>query len=229
MAGMVRGKAVDVGFVMQRVRAALSQLPDARRGKNWHYSMADAGLSAFSVFFMQFPSFLEYQRRMQQTQGRNNAQSLFGVHEIPCDNQICQMLDAVPAQTLEPLYEELLQCLMGEGVIQRYRVLAGKVLLALDGVTYFSSPALHCPQCTHRVHAGRTVYSHSALTPVLVQPDQSKVVGLAPEFITPQDSHDKQDCELNAAQRWLQRHGPLMSDYLSPPEIVDKPHRSDPP
>ena len=71
MAGMVQGKAVDVGFVMQRVGAALSQLPDARRGKNRHYSMADAGLSAFSVFFMQCPSFLEYQRRMQQTQGRN--------------------------------------------------------------------------------------------------------------------------------------------------------------
>lgn len=216
MAGMVQGKAVNVELVMDRVRSVLSQLPDVRRGKNLHYSMADAGLSAFGVFFMQCSSFLEYQRRMQQTQGRNNAQSLFGVHAIPCDNQIRQLLDAVPAQTLEPLYEELLQCLMGEGVIEHYRVLEGKVLLALDGVTYFSSPALHCPQCTQRSHAGRTVYSHSAVTPVLVQPGHSagsKVVGLAPEFITPQDGHDKQDCELNAAKRWLVRHGQRWSQY----------------
>lgn len=51
---------------MHRVRQVLEQLPDTRRGKNIHYCMADAGLSAFSVFFMQCASFLEYQRRMEQ-------------------------------------------------------------------------------------------------------------------------------------------------------------------
>lgn len=69
---------------------------------------------------------------------------------------------------------------MDAGVIERYRTLAGKVLLALDGVTYFSSSTLHCPQCSQRTQAGHTVYSHTALTPVLVQPGQSKVVALPP-------------------------------------------------
>jgi hypothetical protein len=213
MADTVQGKTVDFGMVMQRVRAAMSQLPDIRRGKNVQYSVADAGLSALSVFFMQCPSFLEFQRRMQQTQGHNNAQTLFGVHAIPCDNQIRHLLDAVPPQALEPLYEELLQCLMREGVVEGYRTLNNKVLLALDGVTYFSSTTLHCPQCSQRSHAGRTVYSHTALTPVLVKADQSKVVALAPEFITPQDGQTKQDCELNAAYRWLLRHGPRWGQY----------------
>ena len=95
--------------------------------------MADAGVSAFSVFFMQCASFLEYQRRMQQEQGRNNVQSMFGAHEIPSDNQIRNLLDAVPPQALEPLYDELLEGLIIEGVIERYRTLQGKVLLALDG------------------------------------------------------------------------------------------------
>ena len=67
---------------------------------------------------MQCSSFLEYQRRMQQEQGRNNVQSMFGAHEIPSDNQIRNLLDAVPAQALEPLYEVLLDVLMGEGVIE---------------------------------------------------------------------------------------------------------------
>ena len=213
MADTVQGKTVDFGMVMQRVRAAMSQLPDIRRGKNVQYSVADAGLSALSVFFMQCPSFLEFQRRMQQTQGHNNAQTLFGVHAIPCDNQIRHLLDAVPPQALEPLYEELLQCLMREGVVEGYRTLNNKVLLALDGVTYFSSTTLHCPQCSQRSHAGRTVYSHTALTPVLVKAGQSKVVALAPEFITPQDGQTKQDCELNAAYRWLLRHGPRWGQY----------------
>ena len=45
MADTVQGKTVDFGMVMQRVRVALSQLPDIRRGKNVQYSVADAGLS----------------------------------------------------------------------------------------------------------------------------------------------------------------------------------------
>jgi hypothetical protein len=34
------------------------------------------------------------------------------------------------------------------------------------------------------------------------------VVPLEPEFVVPQDGHDKQDCESMAARRWLAAHGP---------------------
>jgi hypothetical protein len=33
-------------------------------------------------------------------------------------------------------------------------------------------------------------------------------VPLEPEFVVPQDGHDKQDCESMAARRWLAAHGP---------------------
>jgi hypothetical protein len=46
---------------------------------------------------------------------------------------------------------------------------------------------------------GKTRYSHKAVMPVIVSPKQSSVIPLAPEFITPQDGHDKQDCEIAAA------------------------------
>jgi ABC-type sugar transport system ATPase subunit len=46
---------------------ALCALPDARKGgNNQRYTMGDAGVCAFSVFFMQSPSFLDFQVRMQQ-------------------------------------------------------------------------------------------------------------------------------------------------------------------
>ena len=41
------------------------------------------------------------------------------------------------------------------------------------------------------------------ITPVIVAPTLSRVIPLTPEFIVPQDSHDKQDCETAAAKRWL--------------------------
>jgi hypothetical protein len=39
--------------------------------------MADFGMAAFSLFFMQSPSFLEPQRRIEQGSGRSDCQSLF--------------------------------------------------------------------------------------------------------------------------------------------------------
>lgn len=42
------------------------------------------------------------------------------------------------------------------------------------------------------------------------------MIPLVPEFIRPQDGHNKQDCE-NAAQRWVSQHGERLSRYLSNP------------
>jgi hypothetical protein len=36
---------------------------------------------------MQSPSFLDHQKHLQRTKGRNNAHTLLGVEDIPCDNQ----------------------------------------------------------------------------------------------------------------------------------------------
>jgi hypothetical protein len=56
-------------------------------------------------------------------------------------------------------------------------------------------------------------YSHTALTPVLVKPGVDKVIPLAPEFVRPQDGAAKQDCELNAAKRWLADWGDDYSPF----------------
>ena len=75
--------------IVEQLRDTFRAFPDCRKpGNNTRYTLEDAGLSAFSVFFMQCASFLEYQRRMVENQERSNAQTLFGVHAIPCDNQI---------------------------------------------------------------------------------------------------------------------------------------------
>lgn len=76
-------------------RSILKDLPDKRTGQNKHYQMSDAALSAFSVFFTQSPSFLAHQKSMTQKKGHNNAQSRFGIHQIPTDNHIRDLLDDV--------------------------------------------------------------------------------------------------------------------------------------
>ena len=194
--------------ITKQIRSTFAQFTDPRKGKNTSYTMVDAGLSAFSVFFMQSPSFLEYQRSLEQAQGKNNAQTLFGVHDLPSDNQIRHLLDSTEPGQVKPLFAYLFNALDQAGVVETYRSVNQTLLLVLDGTTYFSSPTLHCAGCSTRQHAqGNVTYFHTALTPVLVKPGLDKVIPLAPEFVRPQDGALKQDCELNAAKRWLAESG----------------------
>ncbi len=200
--------ALTLDGITQQMRGTFETFIDPRKGKNKSYTMVDAALSAVSVFFSQSPSFLEYQRCLEQTQGNNHARTLFGVHEIPSDNQIRNLLDATPPDTLKPVYSFLFNALEQAGVVDSHRSVNGTLLLALDGTEHFSSQAIPCEQCSTRRHAnGQVTYFHSALTPVLVKPGCDKVIALAPEFVAPQDGAAKQDCELAAAKRWLAAHG----------------------
>jgi len=45
------------------------------------------------------------------------------------------------------------------------------------------------------------------LAAMIVAPGHNMVLPLMPEFITPQDGAEKQDCERTAAKRWLSAHG----------------------
>lgn len=189
-------------------RKLLESLPDKRTGKNTRYGMEDAALSAFSVFFTQTPSFLAFQRTMEKSKGRSNVQTLFGVHQIPSDNHIRDLLDPLKPALVSPVFEQALQMLNGGGQLNNFRTLAENLLVAIDGTEYFSSSQIHCPQCsTRKLKSGEIRYFHSVVTPVIVSPNRTEVIPLVPEFVVPQDGYDKQDCENAAAKRWLLQHG----------------------
>ena len=195
--------------LIQRWRTVMSGLPDPRTGDNTQFAMADIALSAFAVFFTQCPSFLSFQQNMEQAQGRNNARSLFQVGRIPSDNHIRQTLDPVAPRHLFSLFDELHQAFEEAGLLQAMRAVKDTRLIALDATWYFSSQSknIHCPNCSCLRHTeGTTTHFHSAITPVIVSPGHAPVVPLRPEFIVPQDGQAKQDCEINAAKRWLAAH-----------------------
>ena len=49
---------------------------------------------------------------------------------------------------------------------------------------------------------------HTLLCATIVAPGRAQVVPLEPEFIRPQDGHDKQDCESRAVRRWCSYSSP---------------------
>jgi hypothetical protein len=186
----------------------IAHLPDHRnKGPNTRYAIQDAALGAFGIFFTQSVSFLEYQRRLQHSQGHNNIQTLLGVEQIPCDNQVRTLLDPIAPSHLDAVFVEVFKGLEQHRMLAHFRVLGDQLLVALDGTHYFSSKALHCSNClTRQLTNGQTLYYHAAITPVIVCPGQSQVIALPPEYIMPQDGHAKQDCERAAGKRWLNNH-----------------------
>lgn len=295
------------GFV-NKLKGVARNFKDIRTGSNTQYSMQDMVLSAFSVFYLQCPSFLSYQESMETEQGNNNARTLFGVGEIPTDNHTRTLLDEEEPRALFPMFHHAFDGLVESGLIDKFKSSRKDLLIAFDGVEHHNSTNIYCSQCkmTHRkgeqhisllsceenlptlkkltsktiyVYANRNSYdeevttvtavwlknkkkhaqilqsaelglptfpataeenitltkehhsaliskikllcgfeevihySHAMVTAVLLKPGFPHVIDLPPEFIVPQDGHDKQDSELAAAKRWLSQHASRYQEY----------------
>jgi hypothetical protein len=61
--------ALKFDGVIEALRQRMRDIPDPRSGSNTRYSMEQIGMAALSVFFTQSPSFLSYQRAMQENKG----------------------------------------------------------------------------------------------------------------------------------------------------------------
>lgn len=166
--------------------------------------MADIGMSAFAMFFMQCDSFLDFQRKVATQRHRSNLHTLFGVKAIPTDPHIRSMLDEVEPEALQDGFDGAIETLRKSGGLSAFSRLDGRLLVALDGTEYFCSKNVKCEGCLTRKRRDKTVdYYHSMLCASVVAPGESRCVHLMPEFIENPDGNDKQDCERNAVKRWL--------------------------
>jgi hypothetical protein len=213
---LLKPKIFNFNSLVKKLHEVIDTFPDCRKGKNISKDLKDAALGGFAVFFTQSPSFLAYQNSMQKNKGKNNAASLFGIKEILSDNHIRNLLDAVAPSYVSPMFSYIFDELNNWGYLDEFRSYNNNLLVALDGTSYFSSQAIHCDDCSQKHHdlmnknkdgTPTIIYSHSAVTPVIIKPGSHKVISLIPEFITPQDGHDKQDCENAASKRWLRANG----------------------
>jgi hypothetical protein len=202
-------QTLNFDSLVKKLHKAIETFPDNRKGTNLSKDFKNAALGGFAIFYTQSPSFLAYQRTMQETSGQNNAQSLFGITEILSDNHIRKLLDGVAPSYAFPLFSYIFDSLNKSGYLDaQYRSFNNNILIGLDGTQYYSSSNVYCDNCNQKHHKnGNITYFHSILTPVILKPGSNRVIALAPEFITPQDGEEKQDCENAAAKRWLRAKG----------------------
>jgi hypothetical protein len=142
------------------LRGCCHSLPDLRQGGDVRYTMADIGLSAFSLFFMQSPSF------PAPSGGGTGALELPNAVRSRQDPQRQSYPGAAGPGQPRPLPPSLRRGGGGTGGgLEAFRQLGGHVLIALDGTEYhvWSIASSARPASAERTSRARTGPSTSTL------------------------------------------------------------------
>lgn len=225
-----RRKQLNADALFAGVRDSFAPFPDARQG-SVDIPLPDAAMAAFAMFSLKDPSLLAYERRRNRCDA--NLRSIYGIGVLPSDTQMRTILDPLDPEALRPSFRAVFRVLQRGKALESFVFLDGHYLVSLDGTGFYSSKKLGSPVCQTKVDkkTGEVTYHLQMLGSCLVHPDKREVIPLCPEMITKQDGTQKNDCERNAARRWLEKfrqehpHLPVVitEDALSP----NAPHIND--
>jgi hypothetical protein len=194
-------KHLSADSLVTLLRNRFEKLKDPRSGEP-SASVADALMSAFAMFSLKDPSLLAFDKRRDD----KNLQALYKIKRVPSDTQMRIILDPLPTEEIRPAFGDVFRALQRGKVLESYCYLDEGYLLALDGTGYFSSEKVHCPNCMEKHHEdGSVTYYHQTLGAAIIHPDKSVVLPMMPEPILKQDGEAKNDCERNAARRYLEK------------------------
>ena len=185
--------------LLRAVQDVFCQVPEHRKGDP-DIPLGDALMSAFAMFSLKSPSLLAFDK----VRAEDNLQRIYGIGRVPCDTAMREILDPVDPKDLRPAFKTVFRRLQRGKALEEMVFVEGHYLLALDGTGYFSSNEIHCDSCLEKHHRNGTVtYSHQMLGAALIHPDKREVIPLMPEPIVKLDGREKNDCERNAAKRFV--------------------------
>ena len=195
---------LNADALIDTVRREFEKLPDPRSVCP-RIELVDVAMSAFAMFSLKDPSLLAFEKSL--TARDHNLRSLYKIDNIPSDTTMREILDEVSPCTLRPAFRAVFSQLQRGKALESMTVLDGHYLLAMDGTTYFSSAKLSSDACLQKTDSrtGKTTYQLQMMGAALVHPKVKEVVPLAPEPICKEDGATKNDCERNAAKRFLEK------------------------
>jgi Transposase DDE domain len=194
-------KPLCADALLRSVQDVFCQITDHRTGGP-KIPLRDALMSAFAMFSLQAPSLLAFDKERTE----DNLQRVYGIGRVPCDTSMRETLDPLQPEYLRPALKVGFRGLQRGNVLEEMVFVAGHYLLALDGTGYYSSKEIHCESCLETHHKNGTItYAHQMLGAALIHPDRREVIPLMPEPIVKQDGSEKNDCERNAAKRFVSK------------------------
>ena len=192
-------KHLSADALFRLVHSGFARLPDYRLDDT-EIALTDALMSAFAMFSLKAPSLLAFDKERAE----GNVHTIYGIERVPCDTHMREILDPVSPTWFRPVFQSIFRQLQRGKALEPMVFLDRHYLLALDGTGYFSSQTIHCASCLQKVHRnGAITYFHQMLGAAIIHPDMRAVIPLMPEPIVKHDGMDKNDCERNAAKRFV--------------------------
>ena len=207
-------KSLTLEAIVDLLATTFNAVDDPRVADQLSYPLHETLMSGFALMFFQHPSLLQFQRAMEQKRRRCNLQTIFGVHEVPSDTQMREILDGVDPEPLRALLAQLWEKGRRAGWGSRFTTTlpSGQqqgtyYTVALDGSEYFQSTKVQCPHCLRQPDAqGRVHYSHLVVGATLVRAGAHQVLPLDVEEVRNATAESApQDCELTAGKRLIAR------------------------
>lgn len=201
-------KHLNFSALRHKLSEIFFAIKDVRQLSKTNISLHDALMSGFACMHFQSSSILEFQRRMQDVRQENNLKTLFNVKNIPKGTQMRDIIDGVDSDHLRPIFKDFYLRLQRGKQLEQFQIFKDKNMyyFPMDGTQFHSSKDISCSQCLVKEHKqGSKTYSHQVLQGGIAHPDCSQVIPFMPEQIVNSDGTDKQDCEMNAAKRYIKR------------------------
>ena len=198
-------KHLNADSLIKQLRDCFKDIPD-HRAKNAKFSLPDVLMSGYAMFSLKCSSLLEFDDKRDVAEEMDNIKAVYNVEKVPCDSQLRDILDDVDPKDLRPCFTKLFARLQRGKVLEQMTYFNDYYLLNLDGIEVYSSENIFSENCLRRKRRNDIVeYYQQFLGAVIVHPERKEVIPLCPEMIIKQDGDDKNDCERNAAKRFLKK------------------------
>lgn len=230
-------KKLTQNSLFQSLEGVIPSIPDNRSINHTLHSIRDATFVIFSGFFLQAPSLKGHIDFLRKAKASKNKKSLFKIQSIPTDNQVRNIIDPIPTTHFELVQDDIIFKMQRSGVLKDFKKtvsIKGKSidmghLIGIDGIEYFRSEKIYCDHCCQAHHRNGVIdYFHRVLLAGFIHPTQNVFLPMTQEFIVKQDGCEKEDCERNAAKRWLEKfrtkHPHLSATILGDDAFCTQPY-----
>jgi hypothetical protein len=195
---------LNADTLIKLVREDFQKIPD-HRADNSKISVDDALMAGLAIFQLKEPSLLAFDKRRKEEP--DNLHTIWGIGTIPCDSQMRTILDPIELSSLRAPFRSAFRQLQRGKDFEKMTFLDGHYLLSCDGTGFYSSEEVSSPYClTKKNKNGKTLYHQQMYAASFVHPDHKEVIPVFPEMIIKRDGSTKNDCERNAARRFLEEY-----------------------
>ena len=141
---MIEEKVSIFNVMVNIFKDNIKNIKDERRQRSdLKYNYIDIILGAFSMLYFQNPSWLSFQKKMQDNNGNNNANTIFGI-DIPVETYSKKILDKLKPVVFKKIYDDILLECERLDIVRQFVFMKEYLLVAVDGVQYHSSTKIKC-------------------------------------------------------------------------------------